>query len=288
MPELPEVEVTRRGVDAALRGRRVLTCTVREPRLRWPVPDNLRSCEGYVLESTARRGKYLMLRFSHGIVVVHLGMSGCLRLCPPSHAWQKHEHVEWVFSPGPGAAADGGIALRLHDPRRFGSVDFLAPVPAGEDADTWWASYPRFQRMGPEPWTPGFSPQSFYAYCRERKISIKQVLLSGQAVVGVGNIYASESLFLAGVLPERQAASITRQESERIVTAVNTVLQEAIARGGSTLRDFAGTDGTLGHFQLFAKVYDRAGEPCLRCGKAFVQRIVQQQRSSFFCPACQC
>ena len=270
MPELPEVEVTRRGVEAAFLGQTLLSCTVRQPRLRWPVPAQVSSLSG-VLRSTSRRSKYLIMQFDSGQVVVHLGMSGSLQVVPSDTPWKTHEHVEWRFAGG---------CLRLHDPRRFGSVEWLAPEQAVSD-------YPRFAHLGPEPLDGVFNGDTLFKATRGRKACIKVFLLSGIPVVGVGNIYASESLFRAGIRPGRAACRLTRQECHLLAISIVNVLRESIDRGGSTLRDFVGIDGTLGHFQLHTDVYDRAGSPCKRCDTGVIKRIVQAQRSSFYCPQCQ-
>jgi formamidopyrimidine-DNA glycosylase len=270
MPELPEVEVTRLGVDAQFSGLALTGIDIRQPMLRWPVPAVIQSVVGQVMQGTARRSKYLMLNFQTGSILVHLGMSGALRVVASSSPWQLHEHIQWRF---------GDRAFRLHDPRRFGSVDFL---PAGADP----ATHPRLKSLGVEPLSDEFSALHLYLASRGRQVSCKAFLLAGHAVVGVGNIYASESLFRAGIRPGRAAGRLSRPDCERLAAAIRDVLSEAVAAGGSSLRDFSGVSGELGHFQTRALVYDRDGEPCRRC-KTAIRRIVQNQRSSFYCPVCQ-
>lgn len=271
MPELPEVEVTRRGVENHFLGRTLLACTVRQPRLRWPVPDEVHHCSGHVLETVARRSKYLCMVFGPGVLVVHLGMSGSLKIVKPSEPWAKHDHIEWNF---------GDLALRYNDPRRFGSVEFQAHQA------NWEASFQRFAKLGPEPFSEAFTPQAFHQALAGKAVSIKALLLAGTAVVGVGNIYASEALFHSGIRPGKAAGRLTRAQASRLHSAILMVLQAAIDRGGSSLRDFKAIDGELGHFQLECAVYGREGQPCRRCG-GVIKRRVMGQRSTFYCPGCQ-
>lgn len=271
MPELPEVEVTRQGVQTQFAGARLTRVEVRQPQLRQRVPVScLTALVGEVLAGTRRRSKYLLMDFASGSVLVHLGMSGALRVVPADSDWQLHEHVQFSF---------GHLALRLHDPRRFGAVDFL---PSATD----WAAHPRLAALGVEPLTADFTPDVLYRASRSRRVSCKAFLLAGHAVVGVGNIYASESLFRAGIRPGRAAGRLSRPDCIRLHAAIVDVLTEAVSAGGSSLRDFSGVSGELGHFQTRALVYDRAGEPCRRCGAA-IRRVVHGQRSSFFCAVCQ-
>ena len=270
MPELPEVEITRLGVEARFVEKRLTNIEIRQPRLRWPVPEDIKHVEGQRLESAERRSKYLLLNFQSGTVMVHLGMSGALRIVPTQSLWQKHEHVQWSF---------GDLALRLHDPRRFGSIDFLA-------AGSLRAAHPRLKHLGVEPFSDEFTPEHLFVCSRGRKVSVKAFLLQGHAVVGVGNIYASESLFRAKIRPGRSASRLTRPDCEVLTGVVKSVLQEAVEAGGSSLRDFSGIDGELGHFQNQTFVYDRQGLACRVC-QTPIKRIVQSQRSSFYCPECQ-
>ncbi len=274
MPELPEVEVTRRGVDAAFVGQVLQSCTIRQPKLRWPVPAAIKHLVGCALSATDRRSKYLVMQFSgkpgDGDVIVHLGMSGALQIVPKNSPWKLHEHIEWEFETG---------ALRLHDPRRFGSVELV-------EKGLPWQQYKRLKALGVEPFDEVFTWELLFKATRGKKLSIKALLLSGAVVVGVGNIYASESLFRAGIRPGRAAGRLSKVDCARLADAIRDVLAEAIERGGSSLRDFIGTDGTLGHFQLHADVYGREGQPCKRCVSP-IKRIVQGQRSSFYCVRCQ-
>ncbi|HEX4844503.1 MAG TPA: bifunctional DNA-formamidopyrimidine glycosylase/DNA-(apurinic or apyrimidinic site) lyase [Limnobacter sp.] len=271
MPELPEVEITKRGVAQHFEGRRLLKCTVREPRLRWPVSDAVHHCEGEVLECVSRRSKYMLMHFGAHALVVHLGMSGSMRIVDEHTPWEKHDHIEWHF---------GTKVLRYNDPRRFGSVEYVQVVPE------WQTRHARFARLGPEPLDGAFTPAALFAATRGKKVSIKALLLSGEAVVGVGNIYACEALFRARIRPGKAAGRISRLQAHALHAAVVAVLGEAIERGGSTLRNFQAIDGELGHFQLHCDVYGREGELCHRC-HAVIKRRVMNQRSTFYCAACQ-
>ncbi|MFN7834896.1 MAG: bifunctional DNA-formamidopyrimidine glycosylase/DNA-(apurinic or apyrimidinic site) lyase [Burkholderiaceae bacterium] len=274
MPELPEVEVTRRGVAAAFLNQTLQGCTVWQPKLRWPVPAALGELRAQPLMAVDRRAKYVLLRFPAVTVIVHLGMSGSLQIVGHDTPRKTHDHVEWVFETA---------RLRLHDPRRFGSVDLL---PNGPDGFIDEARHPRLGLLGPEPFGDRFDGDSLYRACRGRQVSIKAFLLSGRPVVGAGNIYAAESLFQARVSPLRTADSLTRPACHRLAAALKDVLARAIERGGSSLRDFVGTDGVLGQFHLYADVYDKAGMPCTNCATP-IRRIVQGQRATFYCPKCQ-
>ncbi|MCE2680131.1 MAG: bifunctional DNA-formamidopyrimidine glycosylase/DNA-(apurinic or apyrimidinic site) lyase [Burkholderiales bacterium] len=270
MPELPEVEITRLGVESRFVEKCLTNIEIRQPMLRWPIPEAVKQVEGLRLESAQRRSKYLLLNFSAGTVMIHLGMSGALRIVPATSAWQKHEHIQWSF---------GDLAMRLHDPRRFGSVDFLV-------AGTEHARHPRLSHLGVEPFSEAFTAEHLFKCSRGRKVSVKAFLLQGHAVVGVGNIYASESLFRAGIRPGRSASRLSRADCAKLAEVIKAVLREAVEAGGSSLRDFSGIDGELGHFQNQTFVYDRQGLDCRVC-KTSVRRIVQNQRSSFYCPECQ-
>ena len=277
MPELPEVEVTRRALAPYVEGGTVTHVEVRERRFRWPVPRQLaRAVTGHRVLRLDRRGKYLLWRFAHGTVISHLGMSGSWRVfdrAAPSAG--KHDHVDLVVRLGARAAT-----LRLSDPRRFGALLWHPQ----RDGDV--ASHPLLASLGIEPFDSAFDGAHLYRGTRGRSVSIKQALLAGDVVVGVGNIYASESLFRAGVHPRTAARRLSARRCERIAQAVREVLIEAITVGGSSLRDFVGTDGASGYFMRDAMVYDRAGSPCKVCGTA-IRRIVQGQRATYFCPRCQ-
>jgi formamidopyrimidine-DNA glycosylase len=275
MPELPEVEVTRRGIEPYVAGRRVEHVDVRTPALRWPIPKHLAKTLGHLkIEKVERRGKYLLFETAEGWLIVHLGMTGTLRVLrnvprPPDAA--KHDHVDLVFDE---------FILRFRDPRRFGAILWHPR----EDGDV--LAHPLLASLGVEPFSPEFSGALLFRETRGRKVSVKQALLAGGIVVGVGNIYASESLFRAGIRPTTAAGKVSLPRYERLADAVRATLADAIDRGGSTLRDFVGSNGESGYFQLDCFVYDRAGEPCRVCGTP-IRQIVQGQRSTYFCPTCQ-
>jgi formamidopyrimidine-DNA glycosylase len=276
MPELPEVEVTRRALAPFVEGERVQAVVLRDRRLRWPVPARLASVlKGQRIERLDRRGKYLLWRFAHGTLISHLGMSGSWRVhlgvAPPANV---HDHVDIII------AGREQRMLRLTDPRRFGAL-LWHPRRLGDVE-----RHPLLSRLGLEPFDLRFDAQYVHRRTRGRRAAIKQVLLSGDIVVGVGNIYASESLFRAGIDPRLAADRLSRERCERIVVAVHNVLTQAIEVGGSTLRDFVGADGAEGYFMLEAFVYGREGHPCRVC-KSTVRRIVQGQRATYFCPHCQ-
>ena len=269
MPELPEVETTLRGLAPRLAGRRLLRVDVRQARLRWPVPDDLGArLAGQTLVALTRRGKYLLFDFGSTTQLVHLGMSGSLRFAALDEPPAVHDHVDWIF--------DGGTVLRLRDPRRFGAV-LLADTPA---------SHPLIAHLGPEPLTPAFDAAYLYRRSRGRRTNVKQFIMDGDIVVGVGNIYASEALFHAGIRPGTAAGRLSLPACARLVDAIKKVLGAAIDAGGSSLRDYVQTDGELGYFQLQTRVYDRAGEPCRGCGAA-IRRTVHGQRATYYCPVCQ-
>ncbi len=269
MPELPEVETTRLGLLPRLPGRTLADVAVRDPRLRWPVPDDLAArLTGRMLAGITRRGKYLLFDFGDITQIVHLGMSGSLRLAVPGTPPARHDHVDWRF--------DDGTHLRLRDPRRFGAV-LLAEDPA---------RHPLLAHLGPEPLGPDFGAAWLHARCRGRSMAIKPLIMDASVVVGVGNIYASEALFHAGIQPTVAARRLSRPACARLVEAIRTVLATAIAAGGSSVRDYVTSDGKPGYFQLHARVYGRGGLPCRVCGTP-IRRIVQGQRASFYCPTCQ-
>ena len=275
MPELPEVEVIRRGIEPHIASRRVERVEVRTPKLRWPIPPNLPALLGQrVIERVGRRGKYLLLECDTGWVIVHLGMSGTLRIMPAGtapHAPGKHDHVDWVFEDN---------VLRLRDPRRFGAVLWHPRSDGDVHQHVLLAS------LGVEPFSPEFDGVLLYERTRGRSISVKQALLAGDIVVGVGNIYASETLFRAGIRPTTAAGRVSLARYELLAGEIRATLAAAIEKGGSTLRDFVGGDGESGYFQLEYFAYDRAGLPCRVCG-APIKQIVQGQRSTYFCATCQ-
>jgi formamidopyrimidine-DNA glycosylase len=270
MPELPEVETTRRGILPHVGGKRVLDLVVRDGRLRWPVspelPDILR---GEILQTVERRGKYLLLRFDRGTALWHLGMSGSLRLVEETAPVGKHDHIDMVF--------DGGYRLRFQDPRRFGALLWTAE-PVEE--------HKLLTHLGPEPLTDVFTGDYLFARSRKRTQPLKTWLMDSRIVVGVGNIYANEALFAAGLHPLRKTGKITGAECERLVVEVKRILTGAIACGGTTLRDFVGGDGKPGYFAQELWVYGRSGQECKTCGKPLTERRLAQ-RSTVYCTQCQ-
>ncbi len=271
MPELPEVETTRRGIEPHLQGRTIVRTLVRQPRLRWPVPADLaQRLTGHQVASVGRRAKYLQIRLADhdGCLLVHLGMSGSLRLVEADQPAGRHDHVElWL---------DSGQILRYTDPRRFGA---------------WlWSNglrtHPLLARLGPEPLEADFHGEHLYQRSRGRSLAVKPFIMDNQVVVGVGNIYASEALFAAGIDPRRPAGRLTLDECQRLATEIRVVLDRAILQGGTTLRDFVGGDGQPGYFSQQLLVYGRAGEACSRCGQP-LQDVRLGQRASVFCGHCQ-
>lgn len=276
MPELPEVEVTRRGVAPHIEGRIVRAVVLRRDGLRWPFPDNLPAIlAGHRVLATDRRGKYLLVCFEHGTLIIHLGMSGHLRVLPPGLPPEKHDHFDMTVE-----GADGTQVLRMTDPRRFGAVLWHAA------ADGALEEHALLRGLGVEPLGQAFNGRLLFTQTRTRSAAIKQVLMAGDIVVGVGNIYCSESLFRAGINPKTAANRISAARYDRLAQAIRDVLAEAIVQGGSTLRDFISVNGQSGYFQQSYFVYDRAGVPCRLCG-APVRQIKQGQRSTFYCVNCQ-
>lgn len=269
MPELPEVETTRRGVEPHLIGQPVKDVIVREARLRWPVPPTLReTLSGLTVRTVGRRAKYLLIGFDTGTLLVHLGMSGSLRLVAPDTPAAKHDHVDLVLP---------DRLLRYRDPRRFGALLWhFGPVEF----------HPLLSALGPEPLGSDFSGDSLYRATRGRHGAIKQLLMNNRLVVGVGNIYASEALFEARIHPARAGDALSAAECNRLAAAVRLILSRAIEAGGSTLRDFVGADNRPGYFQHEHRVYGHGGEPCPCCGTP-ICHIRQGQRSTYYCPGCQ-
>ncbi|WP_346838175.1 bifunctional DNA-formamidopyrimidine glycosylase/DNA-(apurinic or apyrimidinic site) lyase [Microbulbifer sp. SAOS-129_SWC] len=270
MPELPEVETTRRGLAPHLEGHVVRSAVVRERRLRWPVEaDFEQRIAGVRVLRLERRAKYLLVHTDRGCAIWHLGMSGSLRMVPADEPLKKHEHVDWVM--------DSGLVLRFHDPRRFGALLWTDEDPVAHDL---------LAHLGPEPLSDDFDGDYLFTRSRKRRQSVKTFIMDGRIVVGVGNIYASESLYLAGIRPEREAGSISRARYQRLADAIKQVLARAIEQGGTTLRDFIGGDGKPGYFAQQLNVYGRTGLPCRGCGRP-VREQVLGQRNTFFCPRCQ-
>ena len=268
MPELPEVEVTRRGLAPHLVGQVISAVAVREPRLRWPIPRAVRGLAGRTVRGLRRRGKYLLVDCGDGHLILHLGMSGSLRLVPPGTPAGKHDHFDLLL---------GEKCLRLRDPRRFGAV-----LWTDKDVD----SHPLIAHLGIEPLSSALTGKRLHQLSRGLRIPVKQFLMDAKRVVGVGNIYASESLYRARINPRKRAGRISVSESGKLVIAVKATLRAAIKAGGSSLRDFVGSDGASGYFQNRTLVYDRAGMPCRKC-RTPIRRIVQGARATYYCPRCQ-
>jgi len=270
MPELPEVETTRRGIAPSLEGRRITRVVVRERRLRWPVPRGLeKKLEGRRVTGVRRRAKYLLIDTDGGTLIAHLGMSGSLRVLGRNAALIDHDHVDLIL--------DSGRILRFNDPRRFGCLLWVETEPE---------RHPLLASLGPEPLETGFDGDTLWRRARGRRVAIKLFIMNAQVVVGVGNIYASEALFRAGIRPNTPAHRVSRVRMQALAGAIRDVLGEAIRVGGTTLRDYVNPDGLPGYFRQRLFVYERAGEPCRRCGTS-IRHLVQGQRSTYYCPACQ-
>lgn len=269
MPELPEVETTLRGVAPYLVGRVIREVIVRDHRLRWPVPDTVHELEGQRVLTGSRRGKYLLFTSGKGTLLLHLGMSGSLRVTDPATPWRKHDHLALT--------TDAGMQIRLHDPRRFGAALFFT-VDASE--------HPLLAELGPEPLSDDFTPASLKACCAGRAAPIKAVIMDSHVVVGVGNIYACEALFMAGISPMKAAGKVSGPRLVKLVQAIREVLAASIEMGGTTLRDFLNEKGEPGYFKQTLRAYDREGEPCHACATT-IRRVVMSNRSTFYCPQCQ-
>ena len=269
MPELPEVETTRAGLAPHLEGRRVRAVTLRRPDLRWPVPPEVPALlPGRQIESVRRRAKYLLLDTAAGSALLHLGMSGSLRVLPATTPVRDHDHVDFVL--------DSGRVLRFNDPRRFGCVLWQ---PAGD-------THALLRGLGPEPLSDAFDGDYLFARSRGRSAPVKAFLMDQRIVVGVGNIYVAEALFAAGVSPLRAAGRVSRERYRALAAAIRDVLGHAIARGGTTLRDFISPDGAPGYFEQELSAYGRGGEPCPRCGRPLRQAAIAQ-RATVWCGRCQ-
>ncbi len=270
MPELPEVETTRRGIEPHIVGQDICTVTVRQPLLRWPIPADLAKllCGGRI-SRVARRAKYLLLYLEHGALIVHLGMSGSLRILRQYRDPGKHDHLDVGFS--------NGTLLRFTDPRRFGAVLWSESDPE---------QHPLLRKLGPEPLQVDFDGHYLYRRSRGRKVAVKQFIMQSDVVVGVGNIYANEALFAAGISPRRAAGRISLAAYERLALAIRDVLADAIAHGGTTLRDFLGSEGKPGYFRHQLRVYGRGGAPCVSCGGG-LKEVRIGQRSTVYCSRCQ-
>ena len=270
MPELPEVETTRRGIEPHIIGRTLCNVIIRNPQLRWPVPGDLpEQIIGKTILAVKRRAKYLLLEVEGGTLIIHLGMSGSLRITPDNEPVKKHDHVDFVF--------EDGTCLRYHDPRRFGAV--------------LWSSQPVYEhrllcKLGPEPLGDDFSASLLYRLSRNKVQPVKTFIMDSHVVVGVGNIYANEALFKAGINPSRPAGKVSKARYERLADCIKTTLADAITQGGTTLRDFVGGDGKPGYFKQQLTVYGRTGKPCTRCHSPIVESRLGN-RGTFYCKRCQ-
>ncbi|MEO1888560.1 MAG: bifunctional DNA-formamidopyrimidine glycosylase/DNA-(apurinic or apyrimidinic site) lyase [Cycloclasticus sp.] len=270
MPELPEVETTRRGIAPHIEGKRVTRVIVRQPKLRWPISAEISTLlPGLRINSVKRRAKYLLIDTDKGTLIIHLGMSGSLRIVNADTAPEKHEHIDIIFS--------DNNCLRYKDPRRFGCLLWSSePI----------AEHKLIQHLGPEPLSDEFDIDDFLPKAKAKKVPIKSFIMDGHIVVGVGNIYASEALFKAGIHPKRAANNISKQRLNSLVIAIKDILTQAIEQGGTTLKDFVNSDGKPGYFQQTLNVYGRAKQPCTVC-KTPIKQITIGQRSTFYCPICQ-
>lgn len=270
MPELPEVETTRRGISPHIQDRQVTDVVIRQASLRWPIPDDLpQQLHRRQLKTVERRGKYLLLGFTHGHLLIHLGMSGSLRIVNPEEPPRKHDHVDFVFS--------GKTCLRFHDPRRFGAILWTQESPDKHKLLT---------HLGPEPLCQDFDSDYLFSKSRKRSKDIKSFIMDSKIVVGVGNIYANEALFDAGVKPTKAAGKVTKAQYQKLADAIKQVLQRSIEQGGTTLRDFVGGDGKPGYFVQQLSVYGREGLPCVKCSRT-LKSIRQAQRATVYCSHCQ-
>jgi formamidopyrimidine-DNA glycosylase len=270
VPELPEVETTRRGLGRHLRGRLIRAALVHDQRLRWPVTPHLDALlRGQRVRAIERRAKYLLLRITKGTLIVHLGMSGNLRVVPRLTALLPHDHVELQL--------DSGSALRFNDPRRFGCFLYTSEEPQ---------QHKLLRGLAPEPLEAQFNGAYLHRITRRRRVAIKTLLLNGRLVTGVGNIYASEALFRARIRPQRAARTLTLAQCRQLAAAIRNVLKSAIRSGGTTLRDYLSADGLPGYFKQKLYVYERAALPCRRC-RTPIRQLTQGQRSTYYCPRCQ-
>ena len=277
MPELPEVETTMRGIQPYVEQAVLTRVEVRNPSLRWPVPvEEIKSFIGLEITSCIRRAKYILLQASKGSLMIHLGMSGSLRVLKDNeqHSLKKHDHIDLYFAKGQGENSQW--LIRYHDPRRFGSLLIT-------DKNQ---QHPLLANLGPEPLSDDFNGDYLFKSSRKKTLAVKNFIMDAGIVVGVGNIYASEALFLAKVRPTRKTGKVTKAEFVRLSETIKMVLSRAIEVGGTTLRDFTSSDGQAGYFSQKLNVYDRNDQPCKCCGTD-IKRIVIGQRSSFYCPVCQ-
>jgi len=270
MPELPEVETTRRGISLHVLQQTVSRVIIRDGRMRWPVPDDLHKVlKGHSVHEVSRRGKYILIHFQHGTVILHLGMSGSLRMVPQDTPPGKHDHVDVRF--------DTGWSLRLHDPRRFGSVLWTRDDPY---------KHKLLRDLGPEPLHKDFTGAYLFEASRRRVQAVKTFIMDSHTVVGVGNIYANEALFLCGVRPSARAGKVSLARYDKLSLCIKETLAMAIKKGGTTLRDYTGSDGNPGYFQQTLNVYGRKGLPCRKCRQP-IHHYIQGQRATYYCRHCQ-
>jgi len=269
MPELPEVETTRRGIESHLVGQRIREVRVHNGQLRWPVPKQISQLNGSTIHQLRRRAKYLLLESERGTAIVHLGMSGSLRVVDNHSERRKHDHIELLLN--------NGVVIRYHDPRRFGAFLWTTDRPETHEL---------LASLGPEPLGNEFNGELLFRKSRNKKLAIKNFLMDNHVVVGVGNIYANEALFMAGIRPGKAARRLTRANSDDLAECVRTVLSRAIEMGGTTLRDFVNSSGEPGYFQQTLNVYGRGGETCKQCDGTIKQKVIGQ-RSTFYCAVCQ-
>ena len=269
MPELPEVETTKRGLETHLVEKQVLSVGIHQKQLRWEIPSHLpTTIKGEFIKKISRRAKYILIKFNNGTLVIHLGMSGSVSVVPSDEVLKKHHHFELIL--------DNATSMRFHDPRRFGSI-------------LWQKNNEQlslFKNLGPEPFSSEFNDNTLYLSSKGRKKNIKAFIMDSNIVVGVGNIYASESLFLAGISPKRVAGKTSKKRYQVLTQCIKQILAEAINNGGTTLNDFSNIDGEPGYFSQVLSVYARNDMPCYRCDGT-IKRIVQNQRASYYCPRCQ-
>jgi len=269
MPELPEVETTKRGLEPHIVGKQVLSAQIHQKQLRWEIPSHLpTTIKGGFIKKISRRAKYILIKFNNGTLVIHLGMSGSVSVVPSGEALKKHHHFELIL--------DNATSMRFHDPRRFGSI-------------LWQKNNEQlslFKNIGPEPLSNEFNDNTLYLSSKGRKKNIKAFIMDSSIVVGVGNIYASESLFLAGISPKRVAGKTSKKRYQVLTQCIKQILVEAINNGGTTLNDFSNIDGEPGYFSQVLSVYGRNDKSCYQCNGT-IKRIVQSQRASYYCPRCQ-
>ena len=270
MPELPEVETSRRGIEPHIVNQTIARVIIRQKQLRWPIPASLiKNLPSEKIISVNRRGKYLLLETRKGTLIIHLGMSGSLHIVNQKSSAEKHDHFDIEFS--------NKKTLRLRDPRRFGSVLWTTKDPL---------THKLIEKLGPEPLTDEFTAEYLHLLSRKRKVAIKTFIMNSHIVVGVGNIYANEALFMAGINPKRIASQISLVRYQSLVSAIKSILHQAIKQGGTTLRDFSREDGKPGYFQQQLNIYGKAEQPCPNCNH-LIKQIRQQQRSSYYCSYCQ-